>query len=96
MRRAEALLHIGGQLFHLRGVRHVHLARQHLRACGLHLGGGGVQSILLHIHQHQVHAEAGTDARAFQAKARACASEDGGFAGKVVDHVVCLLGVIDG
>ena len=40
--------------------------------------------------------EAGTDARAFQAKARACASEDGGFAGKVVDHVVCLLGVIDG
>ena len=91
---AKALLHIGGQLLHLGGVRHIDLAGQHLAACGLHLGSGGVQRVLLHIHQHQVHAQARANAGTFQPKARACAGQHRRLAGKVVDHVFISLSLL--
>ena len=93
MRRTKALLHIQRKLLHLRGVRHIDLACQHLGPCGLHLGGGGVQRVLLHIDQHQVHAQTGANARAFQPKARTRTGEYSGLARKIFDHVMCLLQV---
>ena len=36
---------------------------------GGEFGLGGLQGVLLHVHQHQVHAQFGADAGAFQAKA---------------------------
>ena len=82
----ETLLDRRGQGFHLPGIGHIHLARQHRHASGLHLGLSPVQRILLNVHQHQIHAQPCTDARAFEAKARASAGQNGGLAFEVRDH----------
>ncbi len=69
MRRAELRTRHHGQGLHLLGAGHIHLAGQHLRTGGTHFGRGGVQRVLLHVNEHQVHAQAGPNARALQAEA---------------------------
>ena len=90
VRRAEALFHEPGQAFHLVLAGHVDPARKHLHARGLDLGGGLVQRVLLHVHQHQVHAQLGADAGALQPETRPRAGEHRRLALEVLNHV-CLL-----
>ena len=69
VRRAETRGHGIGKALHLGFVGNIDLARQHGGTCGLQLSLRLVQGVLLNVHQHQVHAQAGTDARALEAKA---------------------------
>jgi hypothetical protein len=48
---------------------------------------GLVERVLLHVDQHEVHAACGADARAFEAEARTRASENGGLALEVLNHL---------
>jgi hypothetical protein len=41
---------------------------------------------LLHISEHKIHPQLRTNARTFQPKARASASENGGFVFEISDH----------
>ena len=77
-----------GQGLHLLGAGHIDLAGQHLAPAARQLGGGGIQRVLLHIDQHQVHAQAGANARALQAEARAGAGQNGGLAFEIRNHGV--------
>ena len=86
VRRPEALLNCHGQRLHLRRIRHIDLARQHLDTSGFHLDLGRVQRVLLHIDQHQVHAACSADAGAFEAEARTGTSENGGFVFEILNH----------
>jgi hypothetical protein len=71
---------------------HIDLARQHRHpGGGLHLGGGFVQRVLLHVDQHQVHAEPGANARALQPEAGARAGENCRFALEIRDHASAFL-----
>jgi len=79
VRRAEALLHGGGERLHLIGLGHVDDAGQHLDLA--ELGHGAVQGIGLHVDQHEVHAALGGEAGGFQAEAGAGAGDDGGGSG---------------
>ena len=76
-----------GHCVHLGGVCHIEPEGQHLRAGGGQLGRGFVKRVLLHIGQHQVHAEPGADARAFQAETGAGAGQHRGLVFEVGDHL---------
>jgi hypothetical protein len=76
---------------HLLGAGHIDLAGQHLRAGGAHFGRGRVERVLLHVDQHQVHAQPGANARAFQAEARAGAGQNGGLAFEIGNHGFAFL-----
>jgi hypothetical protein len=86
MRRAEALEHGFAHGLHLLGAGDVKPERQHLGAGGLHLIGGLIQSVLLHIDQHQVHVHFGAQASTLQAEARARTGQHRCFALEVCDH----------
>ena len=66
--------------------KHIDLAGQDLSALAGHFCFGFVQGVLLHVHQHQVHAEFGPDAGAFQTKSGTGTGQDSGFAFEVVNH----------
>jgi hypothetical protein len=53
---------------------------------GGHFSFGFVQGVLLHIDQHQVHAQFGADAGAFQTKPGTGTGQDGCFAFEVLNH----------
>ena len=69
MRRTKAGQHRSAHRFHVAGTGHVEFEGQYLCPCRLHFLRGSIKCVLLNIHQHQVHAQPGTYARAFQAKA---------------------------
>ena len=87
VRRAKTLEHRLAHGLHLIGIGHIELEGQHLGARSLHLGAGLVECIGLHVDQHQFHPQFCTDPRALQAKARACAGQNGGFAFEIRDHL---------
>jgi hypothetical protein len=83
----KTLQHGLPQSINLRSLRDIQREGQHLRTCRLHLGSSPVQRILLHIGQHQVHAQLGTQAGALQAKAGTCAGQNGCFTFEICDHI---------
>ncbi len=95
VRRAELLAHLVGQGLHLGCVGHIHAACQHTHALPFELGGSLVQRLLLHIDQHQVHAQLRANARALQAEARARARQHGRLALEVLDHSLVSLSCPD-
>ena len=63
-------------------------------ACGLHLGSGGVQRVLLHIHQHRVSCP-GAPMRAHSSpKPEHCAGQHRRLASKVVESCFISLGLL--
>jgi hypothetical protein len=60
--------HVSSQLFHGLRIRHIDLAGQDLSALGWSFRPRLCPGVLLHVHQHQVHAQLGADAGAFQPK----------------------------
>jgi hypothetical protein len=60
-------------------------------AGGAHFGRGRVERVLLHVDEHQVHAQPGANARALQAEARTSAGQNGGLAFEVGNHGFAFL-----
>jgi len=85
---AKALQRGRAQRFHGVGLGHIHAHTQHLRARLRQLGHRCVQRVLLHVNQHQVHAQAGTDAGAFEPETGPCAGQYSGGVAKVAHGAV--------
>ena len=67
---AKALLHRSGQFLHGLGIRNINQLGHDLHAHGFDLIVCHLEGVFLHIDQHHIHAQRGTQTGAFQAKAR--------------------------
>ena len=91
VRRTKPRQHRCAQRFHPAGTRHIDFAGQHLCTSRFKFTRCSVKRVLLHIYQHQVHAQPGTNSGALQSKAGACARQNGRFIFEICDHYLLLI-----
>ena len=80
----------GAQRLHLVRLGHIYAHTKHLRTHSFHFSHRAIQCVLLYVGQYQIHAELGTDPRAFQAKAGTGTGEYCRLIAKVRNHAKVL------
>jgi hypothetical protein len=66
------------------GFRHVGSHPDRFRSHGPHLRHGGLERVLLHVGEHELHALAGADAGELESESAPCSGDDGHPAGEVL------------